>query len=55
MASILNPQGILVESVVMKSIQLPAGLAKSIEEKLQADQNAMLIEFVLQQAMKEGK
>lgn len=55
MSSILLPQGILVESVLMKSIQLPAGLAKSVEEKLQAEQDAMRMEFVLQQAKKEAE
>lgn len=55
MTSILVPQGILVESVLMKSIQLPAGLAKSVEEKLQAEQDAMRMDFVLQQARKEAE
>lgn len=55
MISILVPQGISVESVLMKSIQLPAGLARSVEEKLQAEQDAMRMEFVLQQAKKEAE
>lgn len=55
MISILGPQGISVESVLMKSIQLPAGLARSVEEKLQAEQDAMRMEFVLQQARKEAE
>ena len=42
-------------SVLMKSITLPAGLANSIEEKLQAEQNAMRMEFVLMQAQKEAE
>ena len=33
----LTDKGILVEAVLMKSIQLPAGLASSIEQKLQAE------------------
>lgn len=45
----LTVQGILIESVLMKSIQLPEGLAGSIERKLQAEQDAMRMEFVLQQ------
>ncbi len=45
----LTAQGILIESVLMKSIQLPEGLASSIERKLQAEQDAMRMEFVLQQ------
>jgi prohibitin 1 len=45
---VLLNQGIIVESVLMKSIQLPAGLAGSVERKLQAEQDAMRMEFVLQ-------
>lgn len=49
MGETLNIQGIVIESVLMKSIQLPEGLAGSIERKLQAEQDAMRMEFVLQQ------
>ena len=49
MGETLDAQGILIESVLMKSIQLPEGLAGSIERKLQAEQDAMRMEFVLQQ------
>ena len=38
----------------MKSIQLPPGLANSIEQKLQAEQDAMGMEFILQQAKLES-
>jgi prohibitin 1 len=55
MAEILQDQGIIVESVLMKSIQLPAGLASSIEQKLQAEQDAMRMEFVLQRARLEAE
>jgi regulator of protease activity HflC (stomatin/prohibitin superfamily) len=55
MAEILQDQGIIVESVLMKSIQLPAGLASSIEQKLQAEQDAMRMEFVLQRAKLEAE
>ncbi len=46
----LAKQGIFTEAVLMKSIQLPAGLANSIEQKLQAEQDALRMEFILQQA-----
>jgi regulator of protease activity HflC (stomatin/prohibitin superfamily) len=46
----LAKQGIITEAVLMKSIQLPAGLASSIEQKLQAEQDALRMEFILQQA-----
>jgi regulator of protease activity HflC (stomatin/prohibitin superfamily) len=48
-------QGIIVESVLMKSIQLPVGLASSVERKLQAEQDAMRMEFVLQQENSKQK
>jgi len=51
----LQNQGIIIESVLMKSIQLPAGLAASIERKLQAEQDAMRMEFVLQEERQEAK
>jgi prohibitin 1 len=46
----MSNQGIIIESVLMKSIQLPPGLSSSIEQKLQAEQDALRMEFVLQQA-----
>jgi regulator of protease activity HflC (stomatin/prohibitin superfamily) len=55
METILKPQGILIESVLMKSIQLPEGLSRSIERKLQAEQDAMRMEFVLQQEKLEAE
>jgi regulator of protease activity HflC (stomatin/prohibitin superfamily) len=54
MDQILSSQGIIVESVLMKSIQLPNGLSSSIERKLQAEQDAMQ-EFVLQQEKLEAE
>lgn len=50
----LLEQGIIVNAVLMKSIQLPAGLASSIEQKLQAEQDAMRMEFILQQERLEA-
>lgn len=54
MSQILTQQGITITSVLMKSIQLPAGLASSIERKLQAEQEALRMEFVLQQEKLEA-
>ncbi len=54
MSETLAPQGILVNAVLMKSIQLPQGLSSSIEQKLQAEQDAMRMEFVLQQERLEA-
>ncbi len=49
MEETLSEQGIFVQAVLMKSIQLPTGLASSIEQKLQAEQDAMRMVFILQQ------
>jgi regulator of protease activity HflC (stomatin/prohibitin superfamily) len=50
----LNGSGMIVENVLMKSISLPVGLASSIEQKLKAEQDAMRMEFVLQQEKLEA-
>ena len=39
----------------MKRIQLPRGLANSIERKLQAEQDAMRLKFVLEQETLEAE
>jgi prohibitin 1 len=54
MEETLTPQGIIIEAVLMKSIQLPAGLSLSIEQKLQAEQDAMRMEFILQRERLEA-
>jgi regulator of protease activity HflC (stomatin/prohibitin superfamily) len=55
MSETLAQEGIIVNAVLMKSIQLPAGLANSIEQKLQAEQDAMRMEFILQQERLEAE
>jgi prohibitin 1 len=55
MAGNLEDKGIVVEAVLMKSIQLPSGLSKSIEEKLQAEQDAMRMVFILDQEKLEAE
>ncbi|MGB5983080.1 MAG: prohibitin family protein [Nonlabens sp.] len=54
MAGNLIERGIIIEAVLLKSIKLPAGLSMSIEQKLQAEQNAMRMEFILQQERLEA-
>jgi len=54
MMETLNTQGIQIDAVLMKSIQLPPGLATSIEQKLQAEQDVMRMEFTLKQAKLEA-
>lgn len=54
MMSLMDGKGIEVEAVLLKSIQLPKSLARAIEEKLEAEQQAQRMEFVLQQAKREA-
>lgn len=54
MGETLTRQGIIIDAVLMKSIQLPKGLSFSIEQKLQAEQDAMRMEFILQQERLEA-
>ncbi len=55
MEETLTEQGIIIEAVLMKSIQLPVGLASSIEQKLQAEQDAMRMVFILEQEKLEAE
>ncbi|GGF64278.1 prohibitin family protein [Wenyingzhuangia marina] len=48
-------EGIDLIAVLLKRVQLPNGLASSIERKLQAEQDAMRMEFVLQQEKLEAE
>lgn len=55
MGQLLAARGFSVEAVLMKRIQLPAGLAKAIEEKLQSEQQAQRMQFVLDQERAEAE
>jgi regulator of protease activity HflC (stomatin/prohibitin superfamily) len=55
MTKLLDGRGIVVEAVLIKSIQLPRNLARAIEEKLEAEQQALRMEFVLQEARQEAQ
>lgn len=54
MIKIIGDRGFVIESVLMKSIQLPVGLYRAIEEKLQAEQDAQRMEFILQKEKQEA-
>jgi len=54
MMSLMDGKGIEVEAVLLKSIILPRTLATAIESKLEAEQQAQQMEFVLQQAQREA-
>jgi regulator of protease activity HflC (stomatin/prohibitin superfamily) len=47
MASQLEARGFVIEAVLMKTVKLPSGLTRAIEEKLQAEQDAQRMEFIL--------
>ena len=55
MATYLEDKGINVDAVLLKSIRLPSSLARAIEEKLEAEQQAQRMEFVLTQAEREAE
>lgn len=55
MMTYLEDKGISVEAVLLKSIKLPLSLANAIESKLEAEQQAQQMEFVLQQEQKEAE
>ncbi|MCU0347522.1 MAG: prohibitin family protein [Saprospiraceae bacterium] len=55
MMALLKGNGIEIEAVLLKSIKLPPSLSKAIEEKLESEQNALRMEFVLQQERQEAE
>ena len=48
-------RGILVEEVLLRNVVLPANLANSIQEKLQAEQEAQRYDFLLEREKKEAE
>lgn len=55
MAAQLKPRGFEVESVLLKSIQLPSGLSQAIQMKLESEQEAQRMEFVLDRERREAE
>lgn len=55
LVDVINPRGITIESVLLRNVALPAGLTKSIEVKLQADQEAQQMDFILDKEKKEAE
>jgi prohibitin 1 len=55
MSEILEPRGFIIDNVLMKSIRLPDGLARTIEEKLQAEQDAQRMEFVKEREKRDAE
>ena len=55
MSEILAPRGFDIEAVLMKNISLPSGLARAVEEKLEAEQIAQRMEFLLDREKLEAQ
>jgi len=55
MMVVVESKGFIIESVLMKSITLPSGLAKAIEEKLQAEQDAQRMDFLKERERKDAE
>ena len=51
----LAPRGIIIESVLLRDIQLPPMLKQSIEAKQQAEQDALRMTFILQKEKQEAE
>jgi prohibitin 1 len=51
----LNSRGFDIEAVLLKSIQLPQGLSEAIQLKLEAEQQAQQMEFVLDRERREAE
>lgn len=55
MDTLLRDRGFIIEAVLLKSIMLPPGLYKAIEDKLEAEQEAQRMQFVLQREKREAE
>jgi len=51
----LKDRGITIEAVLLKTISLPAGLYSSIENKLEAEQEALRMQFILEKETLEAE
>lgn len=55
MSTVLAQRGFEIEAVLLKNISLPAGLARAVEEKLEAEQVAQRMEFLLDREKLEAQ
>jgi regulator of protease activity HflC (stomatin/prohibitin superfamily) len=55
MMETLQGRGFLIENVLLKSVRLPDGLARAIEAKLEAEQDAQRMEFLIRRQELEAK
>jgi prohibitin 1 len=55
LGKILAPRGVIVESLLLRDVQLPQMLKSSIEAKQQAEQDALRMNFILQKEKQEAE
>ena len=55
LTDLLGQRGIIVESILLRDIQLPATLKSSIESKQQAEQESLAMNFRLQKETQEAQ
>jgi len=55
LGGLLGPRGVVVESILLRDIQLPQTLKSSIEAKQQAEQEALAMNFRLQKEKQEAE
>ncbi|MBY0434467.1 MAG: prohibitin family protein [Cyclobacteriaceae bacterium] len=55
MSGLVAPRGFEIQAVLLKNIQLPSGLARAVEEKLEAEQDAQRMEFLLEREKREAQ
>lgn len=52
---LVNPRGIIIESIPLRHVGLPPGLTQAIEEKLRAEQESQRMQFVLLKEKQEAE
>ena len=55
MSELLSDRGFDIEAVLLKNIKLPPGLARAVEEKLEAEQDAQRMRFLLEREKLEAQ
>jgi len=55
MSSVLSARGFEIEAVLLKTIQLPQGLSRAVEQKLEAEQDAQRMQFLLDREKLEAQ
>lgn len=51
----LGKMGIIIESVMLKDLELPESLSRAIEQKAKAEQESVMMEFVLTKEKQEAE